>query len=441
MDDKGFLSQLVDTAKACGADHSDAIFNRSQDVSVKCIDGKLETIQSRESSAFSLRVFVGNRTASVSSTLLSDEETKSLIKNTIVRAKYSPEDPYAGLVPAESLAHDLGGDLEILDETEVAHSSLIDTALEIESSALSIPKIERCVSAHASAGRKKSILCTSNGFLHESSRSSFSRYCEALAADQDSMESEGHMSTEVFHEDLVASKTIGRIAGERAAARLGAQRMKTGQWPVIFESTISNSLLGIFVNATTGSSISSGTSFLQDEMEKKVFGSGVQIVDDPLLKRGKASRVHDGEGTSCKRIDFIKNGVLRSWFLNMATARRLDLCLTGHAGPLGTDGSPSNLYMAAGNLSPSELRSDIELGFYVTGLLGSGASIVSGDYSIGATGFLIEKGEITTPVREATIAGNLRDMFMALTPASDLEFRYGINAPTMRVDGMMVAGV
>ena len=243
--------------------------------------------------------------------------------------------------------------------------------------------------------------------------------------------------------DLRSAKDIGAEAGDRAVRRLNPRKVDTGSLPVVFEPRVSNSILGHLAGAINGASIARGTSFLRNEMGKEVFAKGITIVDDPLRRRGLGSRPFDGEGVACKRMALIDNGVLTTWILSSASARQLGLRTTGHAAR-GVAGAPSpstsNLYMEAGRATPDELMADVKLGVYVTDLIGFGVNGVTGDYSRGAAGFLIENGKLGPAISEFTIAGNLKDMFRNVTPANDLKFRYGADAPTLRIDGMTVAG-
>jgi PmbA protein len=212
---------------------------------------------------------------------------------------------------------------------------------------------------------------------------------------------------------------------------------------VVFDWSVAGSIVGHLVSAINGSSIARKTSFLRDKMGQQLFGAGINIIDDPLRKRGLRSRPFDAEGVAGKRMALIEDGVLKTWLLDSATARELGLVTTGHAGrSASSTPSPSatNLHLEAGSLSPEELIKDIDEGFFITDLIGSGANMVTGDYSRGAAGFWIEKGQLSYPVSEVTIAGHLNEIFRTLTPANDLEFRFGVNAPTIRIEELTVAG-
>jgi PmbA protein len=257
------------------------------------------------------------------------------------------------------------------------------------------------------------------------------------------MERDYDYSSTLHATDLDEPKKVGKTAGERAVERLNPLKAATGKVPVIFDRRISGSLVGSFAGAINGAAIARKTSFLMSRLGQQIFAKGIRIIDDPLRKRGQRSRPFDGEGVAGQKRALVDDGVLKTWLLDSATARELNLQTTGHASR-GVSSSPSpgatNLYLEAGDLSPEALIADVEQGFYVTDLIGSGTNIVTGDYSRGASGFWIERGKRTYPVSEVTIAGHLDDIYRTLTPANDLEFRYGTNAPTVRIEGLTVAG-
>jgi PmbA protein len=287
------------------------------------------------------------------------------------------------------------------------------------------------------------VLATSHGFrgAYLSSRQGVSM--AAIAGEGTAMERDYDFSSALHGSDLDSAEAIGRSAGERAVARVNPRKVPTKRVPVVFDRRVAGGLVGHLASAVNGSAVARKTSFLKDKLGEKLFQDGIRIVDDPLRRRGLRSRPFDGEGVAGRRLAIVEDGVLKTWLLDCATARELHLATTGHAGR-GVSSSPSpgpsNLHLEAGPLSPDALIADIKEGFYVTELIGMGVNQVTGDYSRGATGFWIENGRRTYPVSEVTIAGNLIAMFRALTPANDLEFRFGTNAPTLRVEGLTVAG-
>ncbi|MCF8470924.1 MAG: TldD/PmbA family protein, partial [Parvibaculum sp.] len=295
----------------------------------------------------------------------------------------------------------------------------------------------------ASWGRSGVALATSAGFAGSYAGTAWSFSCSVLAGDGTTMERDYDFSSARHGSDLASATHIGRMAGEKAVRRLHPRKVKSQSVPIVFDPRVSGGVIGHFANAISGAAIARGTSFLKSELEKPVFASGISIIDDPHMIRGLRSKPFDGEGVKNSRLQLIEDGRLTTWLLDTASARQLGLTTTGRAAR-GTGGPPSpsttNLYMEAGCLSVRDLLAGIKQGLYITEMIGMGINGVTGDYSRGASGFWIENGEIAYPVSEITVAGNLKDMFLNLTPADDLEFRYGTNAPTLRIEGMTVAG-
>jgi PmbA protein len=286
-------------------------------------------------------------------------------------------------------------------------------------------------------------LATSEGFLGGYAGTSRSLSVSVIAGEGTQMERDYAYATARHRDDLEKAEDIGRRAAERALKRLNPRKVGTQSLPVVFDPRVGPSLVGHFAGAISGTSIARGVSFLKDRMGQKVFAEGVSIIDDPHRLRGLRSKPFDGEGVANRRQTLIDNGVLTTWLLDSASARQLGLQTTGHASR-GTGGPPgpsaTNLYMAAGHVSPEDLLAGVKSGLYVTELIGQGVNSVTGDYSRGASGFWIENGELAYPVSEITIAGNLKDMYLNLTPANDLTFRYGTDTPTLRLEGMTIAG-
>jgi PmbA protein len=357
-------------------------------------------------------------------------------------AKVAPEDAYAGLANPDQLARDIPN-LDLLDPDLPSVTVLEQRAKEAEAAGVAIKGVSKSGGASASAGIGGMVLVTSQGFhgAYLSSRQSLSM--TAIAGEGTAMERDYDFSSMLHGADLDPPEKIGRTAGERAVARLNPRKVSTMKVPVLFDRRVAGSLVGHLASAANGSAVARKTSFLRDKLGERLFRPGTRIIDDPLRKRGLRSRPFDGEGVAAKPLAVIDDGVLTSWFLDSATARELKLSTTGHA-HRGVSSPPSpgptNLHLEAGSQSPEELMADIAEGFYVTDLIGMGVNGVTGDYSRGASGFWIEKGRLSYAVSEVTIAGNLVAMFAALTPANDLEFRFGTNAPTVRVEGLTIAG-
>jgi PmbA protein len=357
-------------------------------------------------------------------------------------ARLAPEDKFAGLAPADRLARDIPA-LDLEDPAEPGADRLIELARGSEGAAMAVKGVTNSEGGGASFARSAVALATSTGFHGRYAGTSHSVGVAVLAGEGTGMERDHDFAMARHAADLEDAEAVGRRAGERAVARLNPRKVKSQSVPVVFDPRESSSLVGHFAGAISGAAIARGVSFLKDRMGQAIFDTGVSIIDDPHRVRGLRSKPFDGEGVANGRRALIDKGVLTTWLLDCASARQLGLATTGHAAR-GTGGPPgpaaTNLYLAPGPLTPEALMADIEQGFYVTELMGMGVNPVTGDYSRGAAGFWIEKGRIAYPVSEVTIAGNLTGMFARLTPASDLVFRQGTNAPTVRIDGMTIAG-
>ncbi|HEX2216960.1 MAG TPA: TldD/PmbA family protein [Xanthobacteraceae bacterium] len=434
--------QLAEAARRAGADAADAVAVRSVALSVEVRDGAVEESERSESDDFGLRVLVGRRQAVVSSNDVPAQAVRALAERAVAMARAAPEDPFAGLAEEEALARSIP-DLDLLDPTLPSVEQLEELARTAEAAALATPGVSKSAGASASAGIGGLVLVTTHGFRGAYLGSHRSLSMTAIAGQGTAMERDYDFSSAPHAADLEPPERIGRTAGERAVKRLNPQKVATHRVPVVFDRRVAGSLLGHLASAINGAAIARQTSFLKGKLDQQLFGSGIRIIDDPLRRRGLRSRPFDAEGVAGASRALIDEGVLQSWLLDCATARELGLKTTGHASR-GVSSVPSpaatNLYLEAGSRSRDELIADIESGFYVTDLIGMGANIVTGDYSRGASGVWIERGALTYPVSEVTIAGHLSDIFRSLEPANDLEFRYGINAPTVRAEGLTVAG-
>ncbi len=439
------LDYLMTAAKKSGADACDAIIYSGQSESISWRLGKLEDVERSETTDLGLRVFMGKKQAIVSSSDIGNGILDSLVERAIDMANNAPEDPYAGLADPDLLAlspEDIPN-LDLFDDTEKTPDELKEIAQVIEDVARSAHGITN--SEGASAGASKGLIATanSNGFGGSYQSSNFSLSVSVIAGTDATMERDYAYSSKRHFSDLQDPTAIGQEAADKALRRLGAVKPKTCQLPIIFDPRVSRTLLGHLAGAINGQAIARGTSFLKDHMGKQIFNDSISIIDDPHIIRGPSSKPFDGEGCRNGRLDIVGGGVLNSWILDSASAGQLNLASNGRASR-GTSSPPSpsstNLYIAAGGLSVEALMSDIKSGFYITDLIGMGVNGITGDYSRGAGGFWIEDGKITYPVNEVTIAGNLKDMFLNMTVANDLEIKYGTDAPTLRVDGMVIAG-
>ena len=437
------LSALLDRAKRAGAESADAVIVESISQGVSWRLGEMEDLERSESQDLGLRVFIGQQQAIVSGSDLTPAALDLLAERAVDMARHAPEDPYCGLGDRALLSKDPGVDLDLYDPVEPSSEVLIEMAQTCEEAARAVDGITNSEGAGASWGRGGIALATSTGFAGAYRSTSHSVSVSVLAGEGTAMERDYEYSSAHHGADLDDPAYVGRKAAEQTVKRLGAQTKKPCKVPVVYDPRVSGGLVGHFAGAITGPSIARGTSFLKDKMGEAVFAPGISIVDDPRRARGLRSKPFDGEGLATRKQVLIEDGRLTTWLLDSASARQLGLKSTGHASR-GTGGPPSpgptNLYMEAGTISRADLIADIKDGFYVTELIGMGINGVTGDYSRGAGGFWIEDGEIAYPVSGLTVAGNLKDMYLNLTPADDLEFKYGVNAPTLRVDGLTIAG-
>ncbi|HKS85551.1 MAG TPA: TldD/PmbA family protein [Pseudolabrys sp.] len=434
--------RLVKAARAAGADAADAVAVRSMSLAVEIRDGNTEESERSEGDDLGLRVLVGRRQAVVSTNEVAGDNASALAERAVAMARAAPEDRFAGLADPALLARDLP-DLDLIEPDLPSVETLEALARAAEEAALAVSGVSKSGGASASAGMGGMVLVTSHGFRGAYLGSSHGISMTAIAGAGTGMERDYDYSSARHSGDLKPPEVIGRNAADRAIARLNPRKVMTRKVPVVFDPRAAGSLVSHLASAINGASVARKTSFLKEKMGQKLFADGIRVLDDPLRKRGLRSHPFDGEGVAGKRLALIEDGVLRSWLLDSTTARELGLVTTGHA-QRGASSVPSpgptNLHLEPGKIDPDQLIAGIDDGFYVTDLIGSGANMVTGDYSRGASGFWIENGKRTFPVSEVTIAGHLLDIFRSLTPANDLEFRYGTNSPTVRVEGLTVAG-
>jgi PmbA protein len=442
MNDVSRLADLVAAAKRAGADAADALLVQNAALSVSRRLGKIEQLERAEGFDLGLRVFVGKRQAIVSSTDADPKGFAALAERAVAMAKVVPEDPFGGLADHFDPPRD-AAPLDLFDPTEPTAEQLIERAAAAEDSALAVKGVTNSEGADASWSRIVIALATSTGFAGSFARTSHSLSCTALAGEGTAMERDYEWCSVVHLADLDDAAEIGRRAAQKAIARLNPTRPKTARVPVIYDPRVSSSLLGHLASAINGASVARGTSFLRDSLGRQVLAKGLTVCDDPTRRRGLRSRPFDGEGQAGQPRAIVQDGVLTTWILDTRAARQLGLSSTGHAsrgtgGPPGP--APTNLWLEPGNTTPAALMADIAEGLYVTDLIGMGVNGVTGDYSRGAAGFMIRNGALAEAVSEITIAGNLKDIFLNMAAADDLRFRRGTDAPTIRVEGMTLAG-
>ncbi len=437
------LHTLIGTALKAGADAADALLYDAASLSLTRRLGKIERLERSESCDLGLRVFIGKRQAMVSTSDRSRQALAALVERAVAMARVVPEDPWCGLAePGQLVTHI--ADLDICDPVEPEVETLIEQVWVAEEAALAVPGVTNSEGADAGWSNSRVAIAASNGFSggYATSRSSLS--VVVLAGSGTLMERDYDYGSTVYASDLPGAALIGRNAGERAVHRLNPRRIKSQKLPVIYDPRASRGLLSHLAGAISGPSIARGTSFLKDKLGQSVFAPGITVIDDPFVQRGLRSRPFDGEGIAPQRRAIIEDGRLTTWLMDLRSARQLGLATTGHAAR-GTSAPPSpsvaNFHLVGGQKTPAELIGDIDEGLYVVELMGQGVNGLTGDYSRGAAGFWIEKGQITYPVSELTVAGNLVEMFATLEPANDLLLRHGVDAPTVRIGTMTVAGL
>ncbi|ANG96718.1 modulator protein [Brucella pseudogrignonensis] len=432
-------AQLVAAAKRAGADHADAVVIRARSVSVSVRLGKVEGTESSESDDFSLRVFVGRRIASVSANAGSDPDR--LAERAVAMAKVAPEDPFEQLADPSLLVKQ-PRDLDLFDATQIDTARLTADALATEEAARGVAGVTNSGGAGASSSMGGLVLVTSSGFAGEYAATRFGRSVSAIAGEGTKMERDYDFSSRLHFADLDTPENIGRRAGERAVRRLGARQAKTGPVNVIFDPRLARGIAAHLASAINGASVARKTSFLRDSLGKQILKSGISVTDNPLRVRGSSSRPFDGEGIEGQPLTMVENGVLNHWLLSGSSARELSLVGNGRGVRSGSGVSPAstNFAIEPGSETPEDLIRSLGTGFYVTEVFGQGVDMITGQYSRGASGFWIENGELAYPVSEVTIASNLKDMFLNMTPASDIDRNFGMTAPTLVIEGMTLAG-
>ncbi len=437
------VDYLIERARKYGADEVESFGVDTLAISAECRSRKTENLEYARTAGVDLRVFYQKKQAVVSSSILEKDTLDELAQTAVQLAKTVPSDPCCGLAdPKEQIK--TFSDLDLYDPCEHTTAELLDLALKTEDAALCEKGVSQSDGASASVEKSRIIMASTTGFRREYNRSSSYIGVSVIAADENgNKETDYDYSSAVYLSDLKNANEIGKTAAQRAIKRLKPKKINSATMDVVFEPRLARGLIGTFLGAINGASIARGTSFLKDCMEQEIFPKEINIHENPAKKRGLASRPCDAEGLPCKECNLIDNGVLTSWLLDLHSARKLNLAANGHAArSLGAHpcARASNISLTGGSSSPQELIKDIKYGLYLTQLFGQGVDMITGNYSRGACGFLIENGEITIPVSEITIAGNLKDMFKNMMAANDLDDHYSMNVPTLRLFNLSVAG-
>jgi PmbA protein len=434
---------VVALALKAGADTAEAVISDRQALSIGVRLGALEEVEREESRDLGLRVMIGRRQASISSSTLDQESVRKVVDRAVAMARLAPEDPYVGLAEPERLWRGDGPELELYDPTEPSAEALEARARAAEAAAREVPGVTNSEGGSATWSAASWRLVTSGGFDGSHRTSGFSVSASAIAGDGDTMERAGDGRSTRFEADLPSPESIGAEAGKRAVARLGARKIESRTAAVIFENRLATSILSPMVGAIAGPAVARGVSFLKDKLGEQVFARGVDIVEDPLRPRGLASALFDDEGVTKQPRKLVDDGVLTTWLLNTASARQLGLETTGHAsrglaGPPGV--STANVHLSPGEQDLDGLMRTAGEGLLVTAMFGPSLNGNTGDWSAGVSGFWFQGGELAYPVTEITVAGNLIEMYGRLVPGSDLEFRGSSNAPSILLDGLAIAG-
>lgn len=436
---------LLDAARKAGADAADAIAVEGTSVSIDVLHGKLEHAERSDGVEIGLRVLVGQRQACVSASDTRPETMAEMAERAVAMARLAPEDPTIGLADPGQLAQtwDIAA-LDMIDPApEPDPAALERAALEAEAAALAVAGVSQVQSASAGYGRRTRHLAATNGFSGGYTRTDHGLSCVAITGEGLGMERDYFGDMRMHRADMMSPQEVGRIAAERAVARQGARQPKTGTYPVLFDERISASLIGHLLQAVNGSAIARGASWLRDALGEEILPTGLSLVEQPLRPRASGSRPFDAEGLPTADRAIVDQGVLTGWTLDLATARKLGLSSTGNAAR-GTSAPPSpsvsNVALTQGSASRDDLIKQMGTGLLITSMIGSSINPNTGDYSRGASGFWVENGEITYPVNECTVAGNLRDMLRRLTPANDARTHLSHVVPSLLVEGLTLAG-
>ena len=430
LDDKA--SYCIDCAKKNGATDVQVSVGNSVSETVNFRNKKLDESERSDTLILNLTTFINKRKSTISSSNIENNNLDILINRCVETAKNSPEDECNTLPEQELLAKKIS-ELNLYDKNHISNEKKIDFLAEVEENVFMDEKIEN---SESSFSENKSIftLANSKGFLNGYKSSSFSASCVAVAKSNGSMERDYEFTNQRFLEDITKADKIGKVASNNAIKKLNSKKISSEKIPVVFDKRISRGILSVLSSAISGSSIARNTSFLKGAIDTEIFNKNINIIDKPNILKGLASRPFDSEGVKSSEIKIVENGILKNYLLDTYYSKKLNLKSNGRAG--GT----TNLFFQNGSISFDDLIKVHPKLLYVTETIGHGSNLVTGDYSVGATGFIIENGEFIYPVSEITIAGNFKDIFKNLTLADDLEYKYATNSPTTLIEGMTVAG-
>ena len=430
---KKIATVCIDTAKKLGATDSNAFVMHSISETVNFRNKKLDESDRSDNLGVTLTTYIGKKKSTISSSNLTETNIKNLIERCIETTKITPEDEFNSLPDKELLAREIN-DLNLYDDNHIENEKKIDYLKEVENSAFESKEIINTETGF-SENKSNFILANSDGFLNGYKSSSFSASCVAVAKDtNNNMERDYEFTSKCHLDDMLKPKEIGSIAAKKTIEKLNPQKIKSEKISVVFDRRISKGILSTLAGAISASAIARGTSFLKEKLNKEIFSSSINVLDKPNIAKGLGSRYFDSEGVKSEELKLVDQGVLKHYLVDTYYGKKLNLKSNGRC-----DGT-SNLFFENGTISYQDLLKLNQRILYVTETIGHGTNLVTGDYSVGATGFIIENGVFKHPVSEITIAGNFKDIFKNITLANDLEFKYATNAPTMLIEGMVVAG-
>ena len=429
---KSKASYCLDLAKKLGATDASVTVGNSISESVSFRNRALDESNRSDSLAISISTYIGKKRSSISSSNLLDENLKTLISKCFETTKITPEDEFNSLPDKDLLAGEIK-DLNLYDQSHLENDKKIDYLKELEEVASIDKKIVNTESGFTE-NKSNFILANSDGFCNGYRSSSFSASCVTVAKDENSMERDYEFTSKCHLNDIIDPKNLGKIAAEQTIKKLSPKKIGSDKISIIFDKRIAKGLLSSFASAISSSAIARGTSFLKDKIDQQIFSSSINIFDKPDLVKGMGSQCFDSEGVKSEALKLVERGFLKEYLVDTYNGKKLNLRSNGRSG------GSTNLYFENGQISFEELLKIHSRSLYITETIGHGTNLVTGDYSVGANGFLVENGELKYPVSEITIAGNFNDMFKSITLANDLDFKYSVNSPTMMIEGMTVAG-
>jgi len=425
-------SYCLDLAKKLGATEASVIVSNSISETVNFRNKKLDESNRSDNLSIDITTYVGKKKSSISSSNLLNENLNILLEKCIETTKNTPEDEFNSLPDRDLLAKEVK-DLNLYDDTNLKNDHKIDYLKKLEASAAFNKKI---INTESSFTQNKSnfILANSEGFCDGYKTSSFTASSVTVAKDENSMERDYEYSSKCHLEDLEDAEKLGKLAADQTIRKLSPKKIGSEKISIIFDKRIAKGILSAFASAISSSAISRGTSFLKDKINQKIFADSINVFDKPDILKGLGSRSFDNEGVKTDTLKLVDNGILKNYLIDTYNGKKLSLKSNGRCG------GASNLYFENGRMGYKDLLNSSSKSLYITETIGHGSNIVTGDYSVGATGFLVENGEFKYPINEITIAGNFKDMFQNITLANDLDFKYSTNSPTMMIEGMVVAG-